>query len=79
MPEIPRTRGIRNKKISVHPLKKFGGPWRISFVVFLLYPAAIVVRIRNEEKVLEEGLAGYTEYNKDGEVSIDTVHMVKRF
>ena len=34
----------------------------ISFVVFLVYPAIIAKRIRNEEKVLEKGLAGYTEY-----------------
>ena len=30
----------------------------------LAYPAAIVARIGNEEKVLEEGLQGYTEYKK---------------
>ena len=39
------------------------GSW-IAFVVMLAYPAAIVARIRNEEKVLEEGLQGYTEYKK---------------
>ena len=39
------------------------GSW-IAFAVFLLYPAAIAVRIGNEEKVLEEGLEGYTEYKK---------------
>jgi protein-S-isoprenylcysteine O-methyltransferase Ste14 len=33
--------------------------------IFLLsYIPIIAVRIRNEEKVLEEGLAGYTEYKK---------------
>ena len=36
----------------------------ISFFVFLIYPAIIAMRIRNEEKVLEEGLAGYVEYKK---------------
>ncbi len=35
-----------------------------AFVVMLLYPIAIVVRIGNEEKVLEEGLQGYAEYKK---------------
>ena len=37
------------------------GSW-IAFAVFLLYPGAIVLRIKNEEKVLEEGLEGYTAY-----------------
>ena len=36
----------------------------ISFAVFLIYPAIIAKRIRNEEKVLENGLAGYIEYKK---------------
>lgn len=36
----------------------------ISFVIFLMYPAIIAKRIRNEEKVLEDGLAGYAEYKK---------------
>ena len=36
----------------------------ISFVIFLVYPFIISKRIRNEEKVLEEGLAGYSEYKK---------------
>lgn len=39
------------------------GSW-IAFVIMLAYPAAIVARIGNEEKVLEEGLPGYTEYKK---------------
>ena len=39
------------------------GSW-IAFVVFLFYPVIIARRIRNEEKVLEEGLAGYSEYKK---------------
>lgn len=39
------------------------GSW-ISFVIMLFYPIAIVTRIGNEEKVLEKGLAGYTEYKK---------------
>ena len=36
----------------------------ISFVVFLAYPIIISKRMRNEEKVLEEGLTGYAEYKK---------------
>lgn len=34
----------------------------ISFVIMLAYIPIIVKRIRNEEKVLEEGLKGYAEY-----------------
>ena len=37
------------------------GSW-VSFAVFLVYPFLIAKRIRNEEQVLEEGLAGYAEY-----------------
>lgn len=36
----------------------------ISFVVFLIYPVVIAKRIRNEEKILEDGLMGYSEYKK---------------
>ena len=36
----------------------------VSFAVFLLYPALMVLRIRNEEAVLEKGLPGYTEYKQ---------------
>jgi protein-S-isoprenylcysteine O-methyltransferase Ste14 len=36
----------------------------ISFLIMLTYFPIIAKRIRNEEKVLEEGLAGYTEYKK---------------
>jgi len=36
----------------------------LSFVIFLSYPTLIVLRIRNEEAVLEAGLDGYTEYKK---------------
>jgi protein-S-isoprenylcysteine O-methyltransferase Ste14 len=39
------------------------GSW-ISSAIMLLYPVAILARIGNEEKVLEEGLQGYTEYKK---------------
>jgi len=39
------------------------GSW-ISFAIMLLYPAAIVARIGNEEKVLEEGLEGYKAYKE---------------
>ena len=34
----------------------------ISFAIMLLYIPLIALRIRNEEKVLEEGLEGYKEY-----------------
>ena len=36
----------------------------ISFFIMLGYLPVIVKRIRNEEKVLEEGLKGYSEYEK---------------
>ena len=36
----------------------------ISFAIMLLYLPLIAKRIRNEEKVLEEGLAGYKEYKQ---------------
>lgn len=36
----------------------------IAFIIFLTYPFIIAGRIINEEKVLEEGLAGYREYKK---------------
>ncbi len=36
----------------------------ISFIVFLAYPFIIAGRIKNEEKVLEEGFAGYKEYKQ---------------
>lgn len=39
------------------------GSW-ISFAIMLLYPVAIIARIGNEEKVLEEGLEGYKEYKE---------------
>ena len=35
-----------------------------SLIVMLIYPALLVKRILNEEKVLEEGLASYREYEK---------------
>ena len=34
----------------------------IAFVVFLAYPVLIVKRLKHEEKVLEEGLEGYSDY-----------------
>lgn len=37
----------------------------LSFVIFLAYPAIIAKRIRNEEKVLEAGLPGYSDYKKN--------------
>lgn len=36
----------------------------VSFVIFLIYPIIIVKRIGNEEKVLENGLKGYSEYKQ---------------
>lgn len=39
------------------------GSW-ISLAVFLVYPILIAMRIRGEEQVLLEGLAGYGEYMK---------------
>ena len=36
----------------------------LSFAVMLLYLPIIAKRIRNEEMVLEQGLAGYAEYKK---------------
>ena len=36
----------------------------ISFIIFLIYPVVIGKRIKNEERVLEKDLQGYTEYKK---------------
>lgn len=36
----------------------------ISFLIFLIYPIVIAKRIKNEEKVLEKDLIGYSEYKK---------------
>ena len=36
----------------------------LAFLIMLLYVPVIVMRIRNEEKVLEKGLPGYTEYEQ---------------
>jgi len=36
----------------------------ISFLIFLVYPFIIAKRIKNEEKVLERELKGYSEYKK---------------
>ena len=36
----------------------------ISFIIFLIYPIIIIVRILNEEKVLERDLKGYKDYEK---------------
>lgn len=35
-----------------------------SFVIMLIYPLIIIFRIKNEEKVLERELKGYTEYKE---------------
>lgn len=39
------------------------GSW-LSFAIMLFFPVVIVFRIRNEEQVLETGLAGYKEYKQ---------------
>lgn len=39
------------------------GSW-VAFAVMLPYPAAIILRIKNEERVLEEGLDGYRAYKQ---------------
>ena len=39
------------------------GSW-IGFLIFLLYPFLLVKRIKNEEKILTEGLDGYDAYKK---------------
>ena len=39
------------------------GSW-ISFILFLIYPALMVKRIRGEEALLEENLPGYRDYQK---------------
>ena len=36
----------------------------VSFLVFLAFPFILAFRIKNEEKVLSEGLDGYIEYTK---------------
>ena len=36
----------------------------IAFIIFLPFPLVLVKRIKNEEKVLEEGLEGYKEYKE---------------
>ena len=36
----------------------------LSFLIFMIYPFIIVKRIKNEEKVLEQGLKGYLEYKE---------------
>ena len=36
----------------------------ISFIIFLIYPVLIAIRIKNEEQILEKELTGYLEYKK---------------
>ncbi len=36
----------------------------ISLIFFLAYPAIIIMRLKNEEEVLEAGLEGYSKYKK---------------
>ena len=40
------------------------GSW-VGFAIFMVYPFLLVKRIKNEEKILEEGLSGYSEYKKN--------------
>lgn len=42
----------------------------ISFFVFIFYPVIIVIRIVNEEKLLEKELTGYIEYKKKVKYSL---------
>ncbi len=51
-------------KLACRAFVKFalGSLW--SLACFFPYILVIVIRIRNEEKVLEAGLAGYAEYKK---------------
>ena len=62
-----------DKKLFIQAMTKFisglflvamplilGSP--LSFIIMLLYIPIIGARMNNEEKVLEEGLKGYTEY-----------------
>lgn len=35
-----------------------------SFIIFLIFPLILAKRIKNEEKILEEGLDGYKEYKQ---------------
>lgn len=39
------------------------GSW-IAFAIFLIFPFVLAKRIKNEEKILEEGLEGYKEYKQ---------------
>lgn len=39
------------------------GSW-ISFVIMLVYPSVIIIRIKDEEQLLEKELEGYAEYKK---------------
>ena len=39
------------------------GSW-LGFVLFLIHPFLLAFRIKNEEKVLIEGLEGYSEYKQ---------------
>lgn len=46
------------------PAGTFAYPNAWLFMALLFIPMIIVFRIRNEEKVLEQGLDGYTEYKE---------------
>lgn len=54
------------------------GSWW-SLLCFVPYIAVIVVRICNEEKVLEAGLEGYAEYKKACKIQIVAIHLVTLF
>lgn len=59
---------VRHPMYSVTLILFFAIPFvlgsAVSVVAFLAYPVLIAKRIRNEEKVLENGLAGYVDYKK---------------
>ena len=52
-----QSEGTDHSKPSIEPLA-------FSFLIFMVYPLIIVKRIKNEEKVLEQGLKEYLEYKK---------------
>lgn len=56
---IIATAGLSLSVWSIVYMKRLASP--ISFAIMLLYIPLIAKRIRNEEKVLEEGLAEYKE------------------
>ena len=59
---------VRHPMYSITLILFLAMPWvlgsAIAFLVFLAYPFIIAKRIKNEEKVLEQGLKGYKEYKE---------------